>query len=79
MRTSNAGCTKRTVSDPRAAEILLRWMQRPKPAAETPGVDLDSMSVRELERLTQGSRAWRLSDKELHALVASLLAEKSDC
>jgi hypothetical protein len=42
------------VTDPRAAEILLRWLQRPRPVAETPGVDLDSMSEAELERLHAG-------------------------
>jgi hypothetical protein len=45
------GLRERAVSDPRAAEILLRWLQRPKPVIETHGVDLDSMSEAQLERL----------------------------
>jgi hypothetical protein len=56
------------VSDPRAAEILLRWLPRPKPLAETPGADLDSMSEAELERLHAGlTRLAALPEKELRA------------
>ena len=42
------------VSDPRAAEILFRWLQRPRVEERVGGVDLDSMSERELERLHAG-------------------------
>jgi hypothetical protein len=51
----------------------------PKPAAETPGVDLDSMSVAELERLYAGlTRLSTRPGEELQALVQSLLADKKD-
>jgi hypothetical protein len=45
------GLRERAVSDPRAAEILIRWLQRPRVDERVGGVDLDSMSERELERL----------------------------
>ena len=68
------GLRERAVSDPRAAEILLRWLQRPRAAERVGGVDLDSMSERELERLYAGPlKLAALPDEELRALVASLL------
>lgn len=45
------GLRERAVNDPRATEILLRWLQRQRPVIETPGVDLDSMSDAQLESL----------------------------
>jgi hypothetical protein len=70
---------ERAVSDPRAAEILLRWLQRPRPVVETPGVDVDSMSEAHLERLHAGLvRIAALPPKELQALVESLLASNED-
>jgi hypothetical protein len=73
------GLRERAVSDPRAAEILLRWMQRPKPPVETAGVDLDSMSEAELERLRAGlTRLASLPDNELGALLRHVLAEDPD-
>jgi hypothetical protein len=36
------GLRERAVSDPRAAEILLRWLQRPRAEERVGGVDLDS-------------------------------------
>jgi hypothetical protein len=45
---------ERAISDPRSAEILLRWLRRPRAEERIAGVDLDSMSVRELERLHAG-------------------------
>ena len=69
-----AGLRERAVSDPRAAEILLRWLQRPRAEERVGGVDLDSMSERELERLHAGLlKLAALPDEELHALVGSLL------
>jgi hypothetical protein len=54
-------------------------LQRPKPALETPGVDLGSMSEAQLERLHAGLvRIAALPPKELQALVESLLAETED-
>jgi hypothetical protein len=49
-------------------------MQRPEPTAETPGVDLDSMSEAQLESLYAGLvRLAALPENELRVLVASLL------
>jgi hypothetical protein len=54
-------------------------MQRPKPLEETAGVDLESMSEAELERLYAGlTRLAELPPNELQALVQSLLADKED-
>ena len=62
------------MSDPRAAEILLRRLQRPRADERVPGVDLDSMSESELERLHAGLlKLAALPDEELRALVGSLL------
>jgi hypothetical protein len=73
------GFRERAVSDPRAAEILLRWLQRPRPVVETPGVDLDSMSEAQLERLHAGLvRIAALPSRELQALVESVLADEAD-
>jgi hypothetical protein len=66
---------EKAVTDPRAAEILLRWLQRPRLEERVGGVDLDSMSERELERLYAGLlKLAALLDEQLHALVESLLA-----
>jgi hypothetical protein len=66
---------ERAVSDPRAAEILLRWLQRTKPVVETPGVDLESMSEAQLERLHAGLvKLAALPDEELRALADHVLA-----
>jgi hypothetical protein len=70
---------ERAVSDPRAAEILLPWLQRPRPEERVGGVDLDSMSDRELERLQAGLlKLAGLPDEELRALVGSLLGGTED-
>jgi hypothetical protein len=75
-RKSSADLRERAVSDPRAAEILLRWMQRPRAEERVGGVDLDSMSERQLERLYAGLlRVAALPEEDLRALIASLLAE----
>jgi hypothetical protein len=47
------GLRERAVTDPRAAEILLRWLQRPM-RDEVGDVDLDGLSRAELERLYNG-------------------------
>jgi hypothetical protein len=73
------GLREKAVTDPRAAEILLRWLQRPKPVVETAGVDLESMSEAQLGRLHAGLvKLAGLPDDELRALVASLLADTKD-
>lgn len=70
---------ERTVSDPRAAEILLGWLQRPRTDERIGGMDLDSMSERELERLYAGLlKLATLPEQELRALVGSLLAGTQD-
>jgi hypothetical protein len=54
-------------------------MQWPKLVAETAGVDLDSLSSSELERLYAGlTRLAALPDNELHALLTHVLAEEGD-
>ena len=47
---SERGLRERAVSNPRAVEILLRWLQRPRAEERVGGVDLDSFSQRKLER-----------------------------
>jgi hypothetical protein len=70
------GLRERAVSDPRAAEILLRWLQRRRPDERVHGVDLDTMSEAHLEALYAGLvRIAALSPNELHVLVQSLLAD----
>ncbi len=67
---------ERAVSDPRAAEILLRWLQRVRSPEVTPGVDLDSMSEREIERLHAGLvRLASMDEPVLAALVEHVLAD----
>jgi len=69
------GLRERAVSYPRAAEILLRWLQRPRAEERVGGVDLDSMSERELERLHAGLlKLAALPDGERRAPVGSLPA-----
>jgi hypothetical protein len=73
------GLRERAVSDPRAAEILIRWLQRPRVDGRVGGIDLDSMSERELERLYADLlKLAALPDEELQALVRSLLADMPD-
>ena len=68
------GLRERAVSDPRAAEILLRWLQHPRTQEPVAGVDLEALSDHELARLHTGSHeACRLAYVELQALVGSLL------
>ena len=66
---------ERAVSDPRAAEILLQWLQRARPETKTAGVDLDAMSESQLERLYAGLvRLASLDDTVLAALFDRVLA-----
>jgi hypothetical protein len=54
-------------------------LQRPRVEERVGGVDLDSMSERELERLYAGLLKFAaLADEELRALVGSLLAGTED-
>jgi hypothetical protein len=73
------GLRERAVSDPPAAEILLRWLQKPRIDERVHGVDLDAMSEAQLESLYAGLvRVVALPADELRALVRSLLAEKGN-
>jgi hypothetical protein len=66
------GLRERAVSDPRAAEILLRWLQRPRPL--TPEDDaLKALSVEQLERLHQGLTRICLMPAEAQAKVIERL------
>jgi hypothetical protein len=68
------GLRERAVSDPRAAEILLRWLQRVRPPEGAPGVDLDAMSGAQLERLHAGLvKLVSLDEPVLAALVEQVL------
>ena len=67
------GLRERAVSDPRAAEILLRWLQRPR-QDNPPGVDLDDMSEARLERLHAGLvKLASIDGTVLAALVEQVL------
>jgi hypothetical protein len=67
---------ERAVSDPRAAEILLRWLQRPRADERVHGVDPDAMSEAQLEALYAGLvKIAALPERELQVLVQSLLAD----
>ena len=64
------------VSDPPAAEILLRWLQRPCVEERVGGVDVDSMSERELERLHSGLvKLASMDETVLAALVEHVLGD----
>ena len=65
---------EKAVTDPRAAEILLRWLQRPR-QDNPPGVGLDGMSEAQLERLHAGLvKLASMDDPVLAALVEQVLA-----
>jgi hypothetical protein len=66
---------EKAVTDPRAAEILLSWLQRARPPEATPGVDLDAMSEAQLERLHAGLvKLATMDELVLAALVEQVLA-----
>jgi len=66
------GLRERAVTDPRAAEILLRWLQRPRPVA--PETDaLEALSTEQLERLHKGLIALCSMDPEVQAGVINRL------
>jgi hypothetical protein len=73
------GLRERAVSDPPAAEILLRWLQRPRSDERIHGLDLDAMTEAQLKALYAGLvRIAALSPNELHVLVQSLLADRAN-
>jgi hypothetical protein len=66
------GLRERAVSDPRAAEILLRWLQRPRPVTEEDG--LEALTVEQLEALHAGlMRLSSMPPEELGALVRACI------
>ena len=68
------GLREKAFTDPRAAEILLRWLQRPR-QDNPPGMDLDALSEAQLERLHPGLvRLALLDETVLAALVEQVLA-----
>jgi hypothetical protein len=68
------GLREKAVSDPRAAEILLRWLQRPR-REEVGDVDLDGLSRAELERLYKGlTTLCLLEESEFNRVIEACLA-----
>ena len=66
---------ERAVTSARDAEVLLRWRQTVRPPEAAPGVDLDSLSERQLERLYAGLVLLASMDETvLAALVEQVLA-----
>jgi uncharacterized protein YbjT (DUF2867 family) len=67
------GLRERAVHDPRAAEILLRWMHRPRPLAPEDDA-LEALSVEQLERLHAGlMRLCSMDPGEQARIVRRLL------
>lgn len=66
------GLRERAVSDPRAAEILLRWQQRPRPVSD--GDELEGLSVEQLEALYAALlRLSALTPQEQSTVIQGLL------
>jgi hypothetical protein len=69
------GLRERAVTSARDAEVLLRWRQTVRPSEAAPGVDLDSLSEKQLERLYSGLvRLASMDETTLAALVEHVLA-----
>ena len=69
------GLRERAVTSARDAEVLLRWRQTVRPSEAAPGVDLDSLSEKQLERLYSGLvRLVSMDETTLAALVEHVLA-----
>lgn len=69
------GLRERAVTSARDAEVLLRWRQAVRPSEAPPGVDLDSLSEKQLERLYAGLvRLASMDETTLAALVEHVLA-----
>jgi hypothetical protein len=66
------GLRERAVTDPRAAEILLRWQQRPRPASDSD--ELEGLTVEQLEDLYAALlRLSALTPEEQSTVVQGLL------
>jgi hypothetical protein len=71
------GLRERAVKSARDAEVLLRWRQTVRPSDTPPGVDLESLSERELERLYAGLvRLASMDEAVLDKLVEHVLARE---
>lgn len=69
------GLHERAVSSARDAEVLLRWRQTVRPPETTAGVDLDTLSEAQLERLYAGLvRLASMDETVLARLVECVLA-----
>jgi hypothetical protein len=65
----------RAVNSARDAEVLLRWRQTVRTPETTPGVDLDTLSEAQLERLHAGLvRLASMDETVLARLVEHVLA-----
>lgn len=74
--TIEAGLRQAAASDPRAAEVLLRWLARPRPVAD--GDDVAGMGVDELERLHAALTALlALEPSHVAAFVRQAIAPSS--
>jgi hypothetical protein len=66
---------ERAGNSARDAEVLLRWRQTVRPPETTPGVDLDTFSEAQLERLYAGLvRLASMEETVLARLVEHVLA-----
>ena|SRR5215471_12306223 len=66
------GLRERAVTDPRAAEILLRWQQRPRPVSDDD--ELGGLTLEQLEALYAALlRLSALTPEEQSTLVQGLL------
>jgi hypothetical protein len=69
------GLRERAVNSARDAEVLLRWRHAVRPPEATPGMDLDSLSEAQLERLHAGLvRIATLDETVPAALVEHVFA-----
>jgi hypothetical protein len=63
---------ERAVTDPRAAEILLRWLSRPRLVPEDEG--LEALSIEQLEALHAGlMRLSSMPPEDLGVLVRACI------
>jgi hypothetical protein len=67
-----ASLRKAATTDPRAAETLIRWLQRPRLDATTD--NSESLSIEELERLHAGlDRLACMEESALEGLVGAIM------